>query len=248
MVTVISGAGGGIGAATAHALARTGRTVVALDRDDRSVHEVVAKLRAEGLRAEGHPVDVADTARVEKILDGLEAAHGPVTELVNVAGLLRPGAVLETSDEDWAATFTTNVTGVFVLSRAAARRMVPLGRGSIVTVSSNAGGVPRAGMAAYAASKAAASHFTRCLGLELAPHGIRCNVVSPGSTDTPMLAGLDAGDVIAGDSAAFRTGIPLGRVAQPSDVADAVLFLLSDQARHITMHDLYVDGGATLRA
>jgi len=248
MVTVISGAGGGIGAATALALARTGRTVVALDRDDRAVHEVVGRLRAEGLNAEGHSADVADAARIEKILGGVEEAHGPVTELVNVAGVLRPATVLETSDEDWAATFATNVTGVFVLSRAVARRMVPRRRGAIVTVSSNAGGVPRAGMAAYAASKAAASHFTRCLGLELAPHGIRCNVVAPGSTDTPMLAGLDAGDVIAGNAAAFRTGIPLGRVAQPSDVADAVLFLLSDRARHITMHDLYVDGGATLRA
>ncbi len=248
MVTVISGAGGGIGAATARALARTGRVVAALDRDAEAVRETVETLRAEGLKVEGHAVDVSDTGRVEDLFATLEHTAGPITELVNVAGVLRPGTVLETSDEDWAATFSTNATGVFVLSRAAARRMVPRGEGAIVTVSSNSGGVPRAGMAAYAASKAAASHFTRCLGLELAPHGIRCNIVSPGSTDTSMLAGLSAGDVIAGDPASFRTGIPLGRVALPSDVADSVLFLLSDRARHITMHDLYVDGGATLRA
>jgi 2,3-dihydro-2,3-dihydroxybenzoate dehydrogenase len=131
--------------------------------------------------------------------------------------------------------------------------MITRRRGAIVTVTSNAAGVPRAGMAAYAASKAAAAHFTRCLGLELAAHGIRCNVVAPGSTDTPMQRSLwneetrDA-PVIAGDPATYRTGIPLGRIATPEDIADAVLFLASERARHITLHDLYVDGGATLRA
>jgi 2,3-dihydro-2,3-dihydroxybenzoate dehydrogenase len=104
-------------------------------------------------------------------------------------------------------------------------------------------------MAAYAASKAAATLFTKCLGLELAEHGIRCNVVSPGSTDTAMQRGLQTLDAaVAGDLGRYRVGIPLGRVADPADVADSVLFLASDRARHITMHDLYVDGGATLRA
>lgn len=248
MVTVISGAGGGIGAATAHALARTGRTVVVVDVDATAADGVTAKLQVEGLRAESRRLDVTDPAAVEQVVGELEDSLGPITELVNGAGVLRPATALDTSDDDWAATFATNATGVFTLSRAVARRMAPRGRGAIVTISSNAAGVPRTGMAAYAASKAAATHFTRCLGLELAPYGIRCNVVSPGSTDTPMLAGLAAGDVISGDPAAFRTGIPLGRIAAPADVADAVVFLLSDQARHITMHDLYVDGGATLRA
>ncbi|TYB50613.1 SDR family oxidoreductase [Nonomuraea sp. PA05] len=109
---------------------------------------------------------------------------------------------------------------------------------------------------AYAASKAAARMFTRCLGLEVARHGIRCNVVSPGSTDTAMLRALWSGEdpdealsaTLAGDPGAFRVGIPLGRVADPADIADAVVFLCSERARHITMHDLLVDGGATLRA
>ena len=106
-------------------------------------------------------------------------------------------------------------------------------------------------MAAYGASKAAATAYLRSLGLELAPHGIRCNVVSPGSTDTPMLRGMWSGDdespaVIAGDAASFRLGIPLGRIARPEDIAQTVLFLCSDAARHVTLHDLRVDGGATL--
>jgi 2,3-dihydro-2,3-dihydroxybenzoate dehydrogenase len=106
-------------------------------------------------------------------------------------------------------------------------------------------------MAAYAASKAAATSFTKTLGLELARYGIRCNVVAPGSTDTPMLTSLWAdGDArrasIDGTPETYRIGIPLGRLASPDNVADAVLFLLSDRAAHITLHDLTVDGGAAL--
>lgn len=114
-----------------------------------------------------------------------------------------------------------------------------------------AAGVPRAGMAAYAASKAAATMFTKSLGLEVARHGIRCNVVAPGSTDTPMLSSMwtdPSGPrrTIEGSPEDFRLGIPLGKLATPSDIAEAVAFLLSDQASHITLHALTVDGGAAL--
>jgi 2,3-dihydro-2,3-dihydroxybenzoate dehydrogenase len=196
--------------------------------------------------------DVTSAAEVEQTVDRVEAELGPITVLAKVAGVLRTGEVVGFTDEDWADTFAVNCGGVFHTSRAVARWMVRRRAGAIVTVSSNAAGIPRSGMAAYAASKAAATHFTKSLGLELAPHGIRCNVVAPGSTDTPMQRALWTGDgpseVIAGDPHTFRTGIPLGRLAEPGDIADAVLFLASDRARHITMHDLYVDGGATLRA
>jgi 2,3-dihydro-2,3-dihydroxybenzoate dehydrogenase len=131
--------------------------------------------------------------------------------------------------------------------------MVARRSGSIVTVASNAARVPRAGMAAYCASKAAAAMFTRCLGLEVASAGVRCNVVSPGSTDTTMLRGMWTDETgpertLHGDPAAFRVGIPLGRIGAPDDVAEAVLYLLSDSARQITMQELCVDGGAVLGA
>ncbi|HEY1011950.1 MAG TPA: 2,3-dihydro-2,3-dihydroxybenzoate dehydrogenase, partial [Herpetosiphonaceae bacterium] len=214
---------------------------------------IAAELRAAGLQALGLGCDVRDAAAVERAVDQAERELGTLAILANVAGILRLGPALELSDEDWAATFAVNATGVFNVSRAAARRMAARRAGAIVTVGSNAAAAPRTQMAAYAASKAAAAQFTKCLGLELAPLGIRCNVVSPGSTDTEMQRALwhdERGPqrVIAGDPAEFRLGIPLGRIAAPADVAEAVAFLVSDAARHITLHDLRVDGGATLDA
>ncbi|GAB3470154.1 2,3-dihydro-2,3-dihydroxybenzoate dehydrogenase [Actinophytocola sediminis] len=224
-----------------------------MDVDAAAVERSAAARRAVGGRVLALGADVADPVAVDRVVAETERRLGDVTILVNVAGVLTPGPVLATTDADWARTFAVNTTGVFLFARAVAARMVPRGGGSIVTVGSNAAGVPRTGMAAYAASKAAATMFTRCLGLELAAHGIRCNIVSPGSTDTDMQRSLwtdehGARRVIAGSLADYRTGIPLGRIAEPGDIADAVLFLVSDRARHITMHDLYVDGGATLRA
>jgi len=234
----------------AHGLAADGAHVVVTDRDPDAAASVAASI---GDAAVARGLDVTDRAAVDDVVARIEAEDGPIGVLVSAAGVLVPGPALETTDEDWDRTFAVNAGGVFAVCRAVARRMRPRGTGSIVTIASNAAGVPRAGMAAYGASKAAAASFTRSLGLELAPHGIRCNVVAPGSTDTPMLRDLHAGDpdarrrTIEGDPATFKAGIPLGRIASPEDVADAVRFLVSDRARHITMHDLYVDGGATLR-
>jgi 2,3-dihydro-2,3-dihydroxybenzoate dehydrogenase len=166
--------------------------------------------------------------------------------------VLRSGPVTGLDDATWAEVMRVNLDGVLHCSRAAARGMVPRGEGAIVTVASNAGSVARSDLAAYSASKAAAAAFTKCLGLELAPHGIRCNVVSPGSTNTAMLGALlrdgDAvSNALAGSLDNFRNRIPLNRVAEPEDIADVVAFMASDQARHLTMQELFVDGGATLR-
>ncbi|MEU4556999.1 2,3-dihydro-2,3-dihydroxybenzoate dehydrogenase [Actinoplanes sp. NPDC023936] len=247
-VALVTGAGQGIGRAVACALAAEGVRVAATDRTGDRVDELAGTRR--GILPQ--VADVTSAEQMEAAAENAERLLGPIDMLVNVAGVLHTGQIVDFSDDDWAHIFAVNTTGVFHTSRAVARRMIPRRSGVIVTVSSNAAGVPRAGMAAYAASKAASTMFTKSLGLELAPYGIRCNVVAPGSTDTPMQRALwtEAGPapVIEGDPAAFRTGIPLGRIAAPEDIADAVLFLASPRARHITMHDLYVDGGATLRA
>ncbi|GAA0660884.1 2,3-dihydro-2,3-dihydroxybenzoate dehydrogenase [Kitasatospora atroaurantiaca] len=251
-VALVTGAAGGIGEAVVRALAERGVAVALVDRNADRLEQLAKELRNEGGRAEAFPADVTDSADVEAVIDGVEQQLGPIDYLVNGAGVLRLGQARALTDQDWATTFAVNTTGVFFVSRAVVNRMVARGsRGAIVTVASNAAGTARVDMSAYSASKAAATMFTKCLGLEVSKFGIRCNVVAPGSTDTPMLTALwednsAAQASIEGVASAFRVGIPLGRIAQPAHIADAVLFLLSDQAAHITMHDLTVDGGAAL--
>jgi len=252
---LVTGAARGIGAAVVRALADRGARVLASDVQEDGVRLLAEEYDGPG-QVTARALDVRDAAAVEAAVAEAEDTAGPLDIAVNVAGILHSAPVTETTDEVWAGIFAVNTTGVFHVSRAAARRMAERGHGSIVTVASNSGGIPRAGLSAYAASKAATVMFTKCLGLEVAASGVRCNTVSPGSTLTDMQRVLWAdGDeeraarkVIEGDLAVHRTGIPLGRIADPEDIADAVVFLASDRARHITMHDLYVDGGATLRA
>lgn len=251
-VALVTGAGQGIGEAVIRQLAEQGAIVAGVDRNAPMLEAVVTRLVAEGLNARAYPADVRDSATIDRMVDEVETDLGPINILVNVAGVLRTGKVVDFSDEDWDITFAVNTRGVFVCSRAVARRMVPRRRGNIVSIASNSAGVPRKELAAYGASKAATMLFTKSLGLELAEYGIRCNVLSPGSTETPMQRDLwertgSREAVLSGDPANYRVGIPLRKFAQPADIANAVLFLVSDQASHITMHDLYVDGGATLR-
>lgn len=251
-VALVTGAAGGIGEAVVRALAERGASVAAVDRDGLRLDQVADRMKAEGLQVRSFPADVTDSIEVEQVVGQIEDQLGPLDYLVNAAGVLRLSQAVALTDADWALTFAVNTTGVFFVSRAVVNRMVTRSRGAVVTVASNAAGTARVEMSAYAASKAAATMFTKCLGLEVARHGIRCNLVAPGSTDTPMLAGMwqpgGAGpeSSIQGNPDAYRVGIPLGRLADPRNVADAVVFLLSDQAAHITMHDLTVDGGAAL--
>jgi 2,3-dihydro-2,3-dihydroxybenzoate dehydrogenase len=247
-LALVTGAGGGIGAAVVRLLVEEGARVVAAALPSTALSGLAF---LNGVRVE--PLDVSDGAAVEALFERIEAEDGPIDLVASVAGVLSNVTVDQTSDAEWRRVFAVNTDGVFHLGRAASRRMGERGKGAFVTVSSNAAGVPRHAMAAYAASKAAATMFTRCLGLELGPKGVRCNIVAPGSTLTPMQTGMWADEegaarVISGSPETFRAGIPLQKLATPEDIAEAVVFLLSDRAAHITMTDLYVDGGATLRA
>lgn len=250
-VALVTGAAGGMGSVIAARLGANGVRVALVDRDADRLRRVAKDLANDNVTAEAFPVDVRSSAEVATVVDAVTDRLGPIDYLVNAAGVLRVGEARELSDEDWSLTLDVNTTGVFYVTRAVVNHMADRGRGAVVTVASNAAGTPRTGMAAYAASKAATTIFTKVVGLEVARLGIRCNVVAPGSTETEMLSALWTDDdwrrsSIDGVAEQFRLGIPLGKVAQPADVADAVLFLLSDRAGHITMHHMTVDGGATL--
>ncbi|MGX4653931.1 2,3-dihydro-2,3-dihydroxybenzoate dehydrogenase [Micromonospora sp. SCSIO 07396] len=249
-VALVTGAAGGIGAAITRSLAEAGARVAALDVTD-GLPGVVAGLTDKGLLVDAVHADVTDAVAVHAAVSGVEERLGPIDLLVTAAGVLRLGSVVGYRDQDWRDTFAVNVDGVFHVTRSVAGRMLPRGRGAIVCVASNAAVTPRSEMAAYAASKAAATMLIKSLGLEVARRGIRCNVVAPGSTNTSMLTSMWRDETgprgtIEGRPEVFRVGIPLGRIARPEDVAEAVLFLLSDRAAQITLHELTVDGGASL--
>lgn len=251
-VTVVVGAGKGIGRAVATTLARNGTTLALLDVDAAGLRETA---RLVGGNCSTTEVDVRDAAAVARAVTDIETDIGPIDGLAHVAGILHVGGILDSDDEDWRTIFDVNLFGLLNVVRPVGRAMRTRQRGSIVVVGSNAAGVPRMSMGAYGSSKAASTMLTRILGLELAQYGIRANIVAPGSTDTDMQRSMwaDPADerharpVIDGDLATFKTGIPLGRLASADDVADSVAFLLSEQARHITMQSLYVDGGATMQ-
>jgi 2,3-dihydro-2,3-dihydroxybenzoate dehydrogenase len=239
----VTGAGAGIGYQTALAFVHSGAEVIGFDV---RFGEADYPFRTEVL-------DIADSDAVDSVCQRLLAENARLDVLVNGAGILRIGLADETSSADWLACLAVNAGGAFNMFR----HTLPVFRrqrcGAIVSVASNAAHVPRVGMAAYCASKAALRSLCQTVGLEMAPYGVRCNLVSPGSTNTQMQRGMwqdESGErnTINGFPEQFKLGIPLGKIAQPQEIADAILFMASDRASHITMQDIVIDGGATLAA
>ena len=250
-VCIVTGAAGAIGTGIWQKLLHSGYRLALADAARESA--LTGDQLRDGDRGFCAQLDVTDEGAVAAFVERVESDLGPVENLVNVAGVQRLGLLVDLAEFDFAATFDVNVRGVFNVTRSVARRMMQRGRGAIVTIASNASRVPRVRQGAYCASKAAVAHLMRVFALELAPHGIRVNSVSPGATDTPMIERLMADmkfadELLRGSLSNFRVGTPLGKNASVEDVANAVAFLLSDQASHITMQELVVDGGAALGA
>jgi 2,3-dihydro-2,3-dihydroxybenzoate dehydrogenase len=258
---VVTGGSGGIGRVVVDLLRRRSEdhgdaVVVSADRTH------APRPGAEGGPSDGvehRDLDVTDPDAVASFFEDLSGRYR-IRSLVNAAGTIATGPALETAEADVLRMIDVNALGVLRASTAAARVMVRQGGHdpgtrpvrSIVTIASNAGTGPRADFAAYGASKAFAAQYTRSLGLELGGSGIRCAVVNPGTTKTPMVEGLWQGadrtaQTVTGDPTLYRPGIPLGRVADPQDIAEVVEFLVSARAAHITATELTVDGGATQR-
>lgn len=239
---VVTGAGNGLGAAIAHAVARAGWQVGVLDRDEAAAARTAA---AVGAPAVALTADTTQEGEVEEALDRFSeiTGHPAPDGLVANAGIVRFGPLAEVSVEDWRTVVDVNLTGTFISARAVARRMIRAGGGgSLVTVTSMNGVAPGPNAGAYGATKAAVALLTRQMALEWGPAQIRCNAVAPGLVDAGMSGPIYADD----DIRRQRAGrVPLGRLGTAHDVAAAIVFLLSDDAAYINGTELLVDGGVT---
>lgn len=238
-IAFVTGGGSGIGAAIAERLAEEGATIVVCGRREEPLKEVVERIRGNGGKADYRVADVGDEAGFVSAIDSVAQEHGRLDILVNNAVNFTWGALAEMSTEDWHANFRTTVDGTFFGTRKAVQLMQENG-GAIVNIASICGLFGTAWMSGYSAAKAAVINFSRAVASEGAAGGIRCNVVIPGVIETPATAGM-----LSDEASRKNTGkmIPMKRVGNAREVANAVLFLASDEASYITGASLSVDGG-----
>ena len=248
---IITGGGQGIGRAIAIAFSNEGANVVIVDINENNAKNVCSEIKAQGNKAFSIKADVSIKSQVDSMIKkSVEKLKG-LDILVNVAGINKLALVVDIKEKDWDDIMSVNAKSVFLCSQAAAKIMIKQKRGRIINIASNGIRAPRMYMGAYCPSKAAVGSFSEVLALELARYGILVNFVCPGATETEMQKMMQRekdlrSKVIYGDLETFRTGIPLGKMADPEDIAEAVLFLASDSAKHITGQSIYVDGGQTM--
>lgn len=238
-VAVVTGGSRGIGLAASRALAKAGARVVVAARDGERASTAAAALPGGGHA--GRSCDVADAKACREVVAQAQAEQGPVSILVNNAGITRDGLLLRLRDEDWSRVLDTNLKGAFNMIRAVARGMMKRREGSIVNVSSVIGLSGNAGQANYAASKSGLHGLTKSVAKELASRGVRCNAVAPGFVRTDMTANLGEAQV-----ASLKSSIPLGVLGEPKDVAGLIRFLAGPEARYITGQIIAVDGGMAM--
>ncbi len=243
-VAVVTGAASGMGAATARELAGRGATVVIVDRNAAGGEETAAAINAPS------PIigDVSQSAFCDQVVDQVLREQGQLDILINAAGIIKRTDVIETSDEAWRQIFGVNVDGIFFLCRAALPHMRTRQCGVIINFGSIWGDIGSPGVAAYCATKGAVHNLTRAMALDHARDGIRILAVCPGEVDTPMLSSERAAPPTRQflDQLADST-IPVGRLAQPEEIARVVAFLASDAASYMTGSLVTVDGGFTAR-
>jgi NAD(P)-dependent dehydrogenase (short-subunit alcohol dehydrogenase family) len=242
-VVLITGALTGIGRAAAVAFAKKGANVVVNGRRDEVGTALVAELRAFGAQAEFINADVRNDDEVRAMVDQTVARFGRLDVAVNNAGTEgQVGPIVDQTAEKFAATFDTNVLGVVLSMKHEVRVMQEQGSGSIVNISSTYGHEGAAGASVYVGSKHAVEGITKSVALEVAKSGIRVNGVAPGPTDTGMLTRFTG---TPENKAALVTQVPLDRLGLSEELADAIVFIASDEASYITGHILNVDGGMT---
>jgi len=234
-IALVTGGAQGIGLACGEALAEDGYFVVLADVKD-TVHEAAASLGGVGMIC-----DMGDVDAINAMFDKVEADHGPVTALVNNAGIAMPGDFLSYKLEAFQKVVDVNLRGVFLATQRAARKMVETGiEGAIVNMSSINAVVAIPAIPAYCATKGGVMQLTKAASLALAKHNIRVNAVGPGSIDTEMMAGVNS------NPEAFRVAMsrtPLGRSGTAREIGDVVAFLCSRKSSYVTGETIYVDGG-----
>ncbi|HKW37069.1 MAG TPA: 3-oxoacyl-ACP reductase FabG [Burkholderiales bacterium] len=235
---LVTGASRGIGKAVALTLGARGATVVGTATTAAGAQSITDYLLAAGVPGGGVQLDVKIEANVESVVAEFEKKHGPVSVLVNNAGITRDNLAMRMKESEWDAVMDTNLKSVFRMSRAVLRGMLKARAGRIINITSVVGSSGNAGQINYAAAKAGIAGMTRALAREIGSRGVTVNCVAPGFIDTDMTRALSEEQ-----RAALLQQIPLGRLGNPEDVAAAVAFLASPQADYITGATLHVNGG-----
>lgn len=238
-VAIVTGGGGGIGSAISTTLAREGATVVVADFDLANAEAVAREIIAAGGTARALKVDVGDQANATGMVETCVAEFGRLDILVNGAGTIIKELFVDTSLEDWERVLRVNLTGAFLVGQAAVRPMIRQRSGRVINIVSLSGQRGACGRTAYGASKAGLEILTKIMAVELSQYGINVNAVAPGPIDTPMTK-------VAHDAATRRSYYdltPMRRYGMPEEIADAVVFLASDESRYVQGHTLNVDGG-----
>ena len=235
---LVTGASGGIGKAVARALHTQGATVVL---SGTRIEKLEALQRQLGERAFSLAVDLADREQVAELVTAANALAGPISILVNNAGITRDGLLMRMKDDDWDAVLEVNMTAAMSLCRVAMRGMMKAKTGRIISISSVVGVTGNPGQTNYAASKAGIIGFSKSLAAEVASRGLTVNVVAPGFIETPMTDALEESQ-----KAALLSRVPVGRLGQADEIAAAVVFLASDEASYLTGATLHVNGGMAM--
>jgi len=241
-VALVTGGGSGIGRATCEIFAERGGAVMVADLSEASAKATADHIARKGGRAEAVRCDVTQWDEVQAAVDSARRVFGRLNVVINCAGILRASRIEETSEADWNQVLQVNLTGAFLVTKAALRAMREQGGGSIVHIASRMAIRVKEGHGAYAAAKAGILQLTQMAALEGAPYGIRVNCVCPGFIDTPMTRSGYGEEAFAG----WARVCPLGRAGRPEEIARAMLFLSSEDASFITGMNLPVDGGRTI--
>jgi NAD(P)-dependent dehydrogenase (short-subunit alcohol dehydrogenase family) len=242
---LITGAGGGIGLEVVRLMAKEGATVIAADRNEQRLDYAVEIAKAEDAHIITLPGDLSDTGYCNELAHLAFEESGQLDVVVNNAGLIRRGNILDTSDEDWQVSMAINVESIFRICRSAISIMKDNGGGAIVNTASCWGLYPGPNHVAYCTSKAAVAAMTRCLGRDHAGDGIRVNAVCPNEVNTPMLRtgfeirGYDADTAVE----ELNKTVPIGRIAEPGEIASTIAFLASSESSYLCGSLLEVNGG-----